>query len=340
MKGGISPLIINCLLNKQMKNKLKKLTTAIGMVVGLAMYSYTMNNLKPEQKLNQTSKVEQKVRGSIEGLLIGYGYDRSVKLYDFNSKKLETLAENLSGTFYSFAYHNNELWIGQGNPESGIGTLNNQLFDRPYNILSLFTHKEKLFDAGAYGIRETLTGKEHISKKLLKNKGIATIDNIISHNGKLLALVESENRSHKFYEIQERKGKLYLGKVYQKNSNVPWVYQCLAVSIHGKLITMLKPQKLDIDGAPSEETYIKNGEYKGIAFDDSKDILYVGACYFRPKEVDIVERFKIKNENGSLKFERLEDLVIIGKDVSHILDYSFTLYLLTKEQMEIIKRAK
>ncbi len=284
----------------------------------------------PQEK---EGKLEEKVQEPVEGLLIAD--DMTLKLYDFSKKRIEKIARfpDALVPVYSMEFHDNELYMGGWR---GIWNIKNkkEIIPRASFARSLFSYEGKLFDAGAYGLLETLTNKEHVSKQRLIASNLHIIEGIFLHEGKPMALIwNEENEPLDIYNLHYASGKLTLGKLYKKIHNSPKnTIHATAVSIQGHILTNLSFNCFEIRNSEIEKTLLCGGKYDSLIYDQSRNKVYASG-----RDICEIQSFEIKTENGKIDLEPERNLISGGKFFGKLSNCIFALLPVTKDQMKIVR---
>jgi len=260
----------------------------------------------------------------ITGLVIG---DRKIlRLYNFETKGLETIIK-LPRRITALGFHDDELWMGHGLLKNRIDPLG-QVYDLKRNrvVNFFFSHEGVVFDGGRYGIKETISGREHITKKDLKNKHIISLKGSFYHNGNIFLLTLTKDGLNGFCQINTDQEKISLGDLCLKIDNTGAEVSSGAISFEGKIITTNSGRYIDIDGYIEDCTKLPGHRYRCIALDAPRKRIYVCGI-----DLKTVMSFNIEN-----KAERLI-LTDSQKLVNGLSSFVYAILPVTKEQMEVIR---
>jgi len=286
---------------------------------------------KPMIKLENPKNLEEIARELLEERVLHtnksaglvFGNNRSISMYDFESKKVETVAKELGGGVYSIDFFKDTLWFGLGHEKNIIGNIKSEdYFKRDSWVKCLFNYKGALFDCSEDGVIETLCAKPHITKEDLKEKDIQKIDAVFYHRKKLLLLGRRNNNSIVLYNLNTAGKKISFGNVYPL-----YLESCPnmtdATSAYGNIITTNNLRRLSINGISEFSTEINRDEsYHRVLFDESRNLVYASGY-----GINKIKTFKVIKNTWLLPEK---DLVSEEGSI-------YALLLVTQEEMEVIR---
>jgi len=297
-----------------------------------------------EKKVAEEPNLNDNPEEETNGVMICSG--RNLLLYGFDKNVLETIRDNIS-YMNALAYHKEDLWISHGSCYSSgdITPLKTtQSLFRDSFTSAFFSYNGLLFDAGRYGIRETETGEEHITRHWLDKRNIYAIYDVFPHGKMLLAQASQFNGSGEdFYLIEDINGRLSLGEIYKNHNGRK------ATSINGKILTpgcsnpdslTFNNNALFIEGKLIESTKLEkikrfyNPYYTNIIFDKRMGKVYAIGTDIVKRDMfrilSTVKVFKVEEEGEELDLIQEEILFNTEKEIGTILP-------VTQEQMEVIR---
>ncbi|MBU0666856.1 MAG: hypothetical protein KKC26_05830, partial [Nanoarchaeota archaeon] len=155
--------------------------------------------------------IESIFENKILGIL--YGNSGVLEYYNFEKKEQKKLAKTNSN-IWSVHHDSKTKNTHYDDDHQYIICLENGLKQERANfITSINSFNGLLLDAGGYGLFNTETGKELISKKSLADKNIDDIESLNSFNNSLYALVTNNDDSNSVVEINtSNPDKFFIGE--------------------------------------------------------------------------------------------------------------------------------
>ncbi|MBU1849377.1 MAG: hypothetical protein KKH40_01485 [Nanoarchaeota archaeon] len=219
--------------------------------------------------------IESIFENKILGIL--YGNSGVLEYYNFEKKEQKKLAKTNSN-IWSVHHDSKTKNTHYDDDHQYIICLENGLKQERANfITSINSFNGLLLDAGGYGLFNTETGKELISKKSLADKNIDDIESLNSFNNSLYALVTNNDDSNSVVEINtSNPDKFFIGEMI-KNYDVKHTKICDFIIIpQGKLvgdngkdypfsiITCVNISYLDLNGEKIIETDVNKSSNQSI----------------------------------------------------------------------------
>jgi len=219
--------------------------------------------------------IESIFENKILGIL--YGNSGVLEYYNFEKKEQKKLAKTNSN-IWSVHHDSKTKNTHYDDDHQYIICLENGLKQERANfITSINSFNGLILDAGRYGLFNTETGKELISKKSLADKNIDDIESLNSFNNSLYALVTNNDDSNSVVEINtSNPDKFFIGEMI-KNYDVKHTKICDFIIIpQGKLvgdngkdypfsiITCVNISYLDLNGEKIIETDVNKSSNQSI----------------------------------------------------------------------------
>ncbi|MFH1605932.1 MAG: hypothetical protein ABIC91_01175, partial [Nanoarchaeota archaeon] len=143
--------------------------------------------------------IESIFENKMLGLL--YGNNKVLEYYNFENEERRKLAKE-NDTVWSVHHDSKTKKTYYDNGDNSLICLETGLKqERQYYIQSINEFNGLILDTGSYGLFNTKTGEELISKKSLEDKNIFSIESLNCFNNSLYALVRNINNSHSVVEI-------------------------------------------------------------------------------------------------------------------------------------------
>ncbi|MFH1606007.1 MAG: hypothetical protein ABIC91_01560 [Nanoarchaeota archaeon] len=239
----------------------------------------TEHKLSPEaiKKLSEIKLISMDSIFENKMLGIIYGNNNVLEYYNLENNERRKLAK-ATGAIWSFHHNskNKKTHYSRGN--SKIFCLENSSKQERQNyICSINSFNGLISDAGRYGLFNTETSEELISKKSLENKNIYSINSLNNFNNSLYALVQKTDDSNSVVEINNSNpNKFFIGETI-KNYDTDHSNLCdFAIVPQGNMrgdngkdypfsiITCANLEYLDLNGEKIIETEVNKSSNQSI----------------------------------------------------------------------------
>ncbi|MBU1030589.1 MAG: hypothetical protein KKB65_05120 [Nanoarchaeota archaeon] len=239
----------------------------------------TEHKLSPEaiKKLSEIKLISMDSIFENKMLGIIYGNNNVLEYYNLENNERRKLAK-ATGAIWSFHHNskNKKTHYSRGN--SKIFCLENSSKQERQNyICSINSFNGLISDAGRYGLFNTETSEELISKKSLENKNIYSINSLNNFNNSLYALVQKTDDSNSVVEINtSNSNSFFIGETI-KNYDVSHGSICdFAIVPQGNMrgdngkaypfsiITCANMDYLDLNGEKIVGIEVKNSSNQSI----------------------------------------------------------------------------
>ena len=274
----------------------------------------TEHKLSPEaiKKLSEIKLISMDSIFENKMLGIIYGNNNVLEYYNLENNERRKLAK-ATGAIWSFHHNskNKKTHYSRGN--SKIFCLENSSKQERQNyICSINSFNGLISDAGRYGLFNTETSEELISKKSLADNNIDDIESLNSFNNFLYALVAKNNESHSVVEINNSNtNKFFIEKTIKKYAvkhtkicDYAIVPQRSIKGDNGKdypfsIITCANMKYLDLNGEKIPGTEVKNFDQRILRVKLIKSTFTTAEIIYSGKNLNAIYKANINLTNNT-----------------------------------------
>jgi hypothetical protein len=290
-------------------------------------------------------------------------HDTRAFIYDIRTGSVEQVLERIPIKAFSAACHGDALLIGgaytksegqgddfktywhgqiwkheKGQDPAAIDTVN-----RPF---TMFVSRDKVMDAGTYGVRESETRKDILPRTKLQQYGVRKIIDIFPYGDKLAAFARFPGAKYGVVEIEEDDGRMNLlvgnlGVVQGGRDYVPRMAEipgCFAFTAKDKIMVSPVHEGKMQEPIAAEASYMNGGngfEYSCIAYDHARKMVYAGGS------LRTGQRWGDRNKGKVMSFSAIQmdgRTTLSGRqEVFSDIDTVDVVLPLTKQQMQVVR---
>jgi hypothetical protein len=212
---------------------------------------------------------------TVQAVHLDTGRIKHVDSFDGLAQRISPEPLEKPGWINDVAYFDGALWVAGA--WTGVYSLTDgRHMKRDTSTNTLFDLNGRLIDAGFYGVRDTLTGEEILSRALMDGHGIYAIDDFFWKDGELHAVCENKSRSHSVYRLG-----LEEQVVEAAGPHIPTTLKHgKVVYVHGRPVSNVfdnRKNPYSSDALVSDGAFLgfDGGVIRDFVYDDARGELYV-----------------------------------------------------------------